>query len=400
LLNKKLLIAGGGYADIPLIQAAKSLGFYVITSGNRPDDFGHAYSDECHIEDFSNEQAMLELAKSLDIDAICACCNDFSAITSAYVAEQMGLPGHDTYDTAKIIHHKDNWRNFASLNKISSPQAIGCKSISEVKSAMTKLRFPLMIKPVDLTGGKGIQRCDYKDQTIKAAKAAFKISKAKRIVLEEFVYGTRHGFTAFLRNRQVVFYFADDEYYHLSPFLVSAASTPSSCPQSTINALIEYSQKIAELLALVDGIFHVQFIQQEDGQPIIIEICRRAPGDLYIDLVRHAARVPYAEWIVRAASGLDLTCVEQSDVNKFITRHCLMAYDNGVFDGFEFDPHVESCIIDRMIWSKNGEVVKDCHTHKFGIVFVKHNNIEKMQHEAPLLQKFLAARIKPADFIK
>jgi len=36
--KKKLLIAGGGYADIPLILSAKKLGFYVITSGNRPDE--------------------------------------------------------------------------------------------------------------------------------------------------------------------------------------------------------------------------------------------------------------------------------------------------------------------------------------------------------------------------
>ena len=71
--NKKLLIAGGGYADIPLINAAKDLGYYVITSGNRPDELGHKESDEYRYADFSEPETMLELAKALKIDAICPC---------------------------------------------------------------------------------------------------------------------------------------------------------------------------------------------------------------------------------------------------------------------------------------------------------------------------------------
>ena len=63
----KLLIAGGGYADIPLIQAAKSLDFYVITSGNKPDELGHCYSDEYQNADFSSPDTMLDLSRSLDI---------------------------------------------------------------------------------------------------------------------------------------------------------------------------------------------------------------------------------------------------------------------------------------------------------------------------------------------
>ena len=56
MLNSKnrLLIAGGGYADIPLIKAAKKLGFYVITSGNREDDLGHQFSDETRLAEVIN----------------------------------------------------------------------------------------------------------------------------------------------------------------------------------------------------------------------------------------------------------------------------------------------------------------------------------------------------------
>ena len=115
---QRLLIAGGGHADIPQIKAAKALGYHVITSGNRAADLGHRYADECQLEDFSDRDAMLALAKRLEIDAICASCNDFSAISAAYVAEQLGLPGHDSVEITEAIHHKDRYRELALAHGI------------------------------------------------------------------------------------------------------------------------------------------------------------------------------------------------------------------------------------------------------------------------------------------
>jgi biotin carboxylase len=251
-----------------------------------------------------------------------------------------------------------------------------------------------MVKPVDLTGGKGIQRVENIEDGLRAAEVAFSISKAKRIVVEEFIAGTRHGFSCMLRGGRVVFYFADDEIYHLSPYMVSAASSSSSCPEAAVENLIAQSEKIAGTLRLVDGIFHVQFILRPTGEPVIIEICRRGPGDLYVELVRHATGVPYAEWIVRAACGMDLGIIIESPVKRYVTRHCLMAEKAGVFEGFDFDLEVENRIIDRMVWAQVGESVVDPTTHKFGIVFVDHGSLECMREESVRLQKVLRARIE------
>ena len=390
---KKLLIAGGSYADIPLIQAARRLGYHVTTSGNRPQDRGHVFSDAFEPCDYSDPQAVLALAKKIGAEALCACCNDFSALSCAFAARELGLPGHDDPKTAEIIHHKDRWRAFAQEHGIPSPQAIGCASMEEVKAAIPKLRLPLMVKPVDLTGGKGIQRANTVDDTIEAAEAAFAVSKAKRIVVEEFITGTRHGFTCILRDGCVAFHFADDEMYHLSQYLVSAACTPSTCPSSSIKSLINHSERIAGLLDLVNGIFHVQFIQHESGNPVIIEICRRAPGDLYIELVRYATGAPYAEWLVRASAGLGLSDVFHMPVVNCVTRHCLMTEYTGTFSCFQFDPSVDSRIIDRLIWAQPGDEVIDPSTHKFGIVFVHHRDEQQMRKEAPQLQKLLRARL-------
>jgi biotin carboxylase len=389
-----LLIAGGSHSEIPLIKAAKKLGFYVITSGNRPEDLGHQFSDEMRLADFSVKEAMLKLATDLSIDAIIPGCNDFSAISSAYVAEELRLPGHDPLELVEMIHHKDRYRAMAKALGIASPRAFGCADFDSAVDAIQKLEFPIIIKPVDLTGGKGISRADTLEAAILAVSDAFVISRAKRVVIEEFIDGTRHGFSAFLQNGQISFYFADDEYYHLSPYLVSAASAPSSCAESALLKIKKDSEKLARALGLVDGIFHVQFIKPSGDDPVIIEICRRAPGDLYTELVRHSAGVPYAEWIVRASSGLPVTQVSHLDVAEIITRHCLMADRSGTFDGFEFDPEVSSSIIDRLVWAKTGDQIKDPLTHKFGIVFVHHDNLDQRERVAPRLQQLLGARVQ------
>jgi biotin carboxylase len=393
---KKLLIAGGSHAEIPLINAARNLGYHVTTSGNRVDDLGHRISDAYEPCDYSDPESVLDTAKRIGAHALCASSNDFSALSCSFAAKELGLAGHDDPDIAKLIHHKDRWRSFAQAHGIPSPKAVGCSNTEEVSAAIYQLTFPIIVKPVDLTGGKGVQRADSYDEAISAANSAFALSRAKKVVLEEFIDGTKHGFTCILRDSRIVFYFSDDEVYHLSQYLVSAAFSPTSSSQASIDSLIRYSEYIACSLKLTDGVFHVQFIERADGTPIIIEICRRSPGDLYVDLVRHATGAPYAEWIVRASIGDDLKDVSFMPPTRCVTRHCLMTDRRGVFSGFDFDSSVESRIIDSLIWGRAGDIVTDPFTHKFGIVFIEYDSLISMRAEAPLLQNLLRPIIKSA----
>src|SRR5688572_195701 len=200
-----MLLAGGGHADIPMIRAAQALGYYVITSGNRPQDLGHAVADETCLADFSDRDAILRLAERLAVDALCASCNDFSALSCAWAAEKLGLPGHDPHDVACILHHKDLYRAFALANGIATPRAAGCTSITEAKAAAARLTFPLIVKPVDLTGGKGVSVARDHVELDASLSKGFAMSRAGRIVVEEFLEGSRHGFTCILKGGRVVF---------------------------------------------------------------------------------------------------------------------------------------------------------------------------------------------------
>jgi biotin carboxylase len=388
----KLLLAGGGYADIPLIEAARDLGFFVITSGNRPEDLGHRVSDKYCNADFSDPEAMLALARDLKIDAVCASCNDFSAISAAYVAEKLDLPGHDSYDTSLLIHHKDRYRELAKTAGIPTPHAESFSQVDRALAAVDNFEGEFIIKPVDLTGGKGITRVADPAIARTAIELALGRSKIKRIVMEEFIPGSRHGFSAFIRNAKVVFSFLDNEHYYRNPYLVSAASVPSDVPDPAKVALIEQSEKLASILDLKTGIFHVQFVLCGED-PVIIEICRRAPGDLYIELVRHATGVEYAHWIVRASAGLDCSALGDAAITGCFVRHCIMASYGGILESVDIDGSVEGKIIDSMIWWRPGQLVDDYLKDKFGIVFLKFSNKAEMDEKAGKLQNLIHARV-------
>lgn len=375
---KRLLLAGGSHADIPMIRAARALGYHVTTSGNRPQDLGHAHADETRLADFSDRDAMLRLAEELRIDAIQASCNDFSALSCAWVAEKLGLPGHDPYEVALTLHHKDLYRDFALANGVATPRAAGCGSAAEARAAADGLTFPLIVKPVDLTGGKGISVARDRAELDAAVEKAFAITRAGRVVVEEFVEGTRHGFTCLIRNGRVVFHFQDNEHYFLNPYMVSAASTPARVPADTGRKLSEATEHIARLLALTDGLVHIQYILTR-GEPVIIEICRRPPGDLYVELVRHATGVDYPSLIVRGACGLRLDGVTQAEPTGAFIRHCIMSREAGRVDGLFVDPVVAGKLIDQMLWWTPGDVLDDILVQKLGIMFLRFDSDDEMR---------------------
>ena len=399
--QKKLLLLGGSHAEIPLIQAAHELDWYVITTGNNRDGLGHPYADKTVFADFSNKEAMLELARSEGVQAVCSGCNDFALLSTVYVCEKLGIPGHDSYATSLEIHHKDKYRALATKLGIPTPRAITVKvtgsefaanqgevtskDCADFETAIAQLTFPIIVKPVDLTGGKGVHRASTLDEAREAYKNATSRTREDHIVVEEFVQGTNHGFSAMLVKGKVAFAFADNEQYFINKYLVSGANTPSTTQTASLAKLREYSERIARELHLVDGILHIQYIEKADGTPVIIEICRRPPGDLYIKFVKYATGIDYPKFIVMAETGMDISGITDSPTQGYWLRHCVMSNCetgengcSGIVRDVAFAPEIQKNIVEKFLWFKPGEKITDKLTYKAGIVFFKFDTLEEM----------------------
>lgn len=377
-MQKKLLVLNGSHSDIPLIEAGKKLGYYVISTGNRPDLIGHKYADEYHSADFSDKKEIYELAKKLKIDAICSCANDFGAITAAYVAEKIGLPGHDPYEIALKLHHKDKFKKFSKEYNIKTPVAESFENIEVAINKKEEFNYPIIVKPIDLTGGKGITKVYSEFEFEQAVTKAFNMSHQHRIVIESFIEGTQHSFSTFLVNKKVIAYFSDNEYSYLNPYLVSTSAAPAIDVDKVEKILIDEAEKIASLLNLVDGVFHIQYILSK-GKPYILEITRRCSGDFYSYPVTYATEIPWAEWIVRAECGLDCSTFPKNKwQSKFCGRHCIMGSKNGVIKNVKIADEIVNNIYEQFLWWKPGDEITNYMVDKLGVLFLKYDSNEEM----------------------
>lgn len=110
--QKKLLLLGGLRYLLPVIESAHKQGYYVITADYLPDNIAHKSSDEYHNISIIDKEAVLALARELEIDGIMSFAVDPGVVTAAYVQEQMGLPAFGPYDSVCILQNKDKFRNF------------------------------------------------------------------------------------------------------------------------------------------------------------------------------------------------------------------------------------------------------------------------------------------------
>ncbi|WP_181881765.1 acetyl-CoA carboxylase biotin carboxylase subunit family protein [Helicobacter sp. MIT 14-3879] len=339
---KKLFLAGGKFADIPAILAARKLGFYVITSGNNKDDLGHAYANETILEDYSNKEAMLELIERLKIDVLIPACDDYSLLTCSYVNDYLKIGNFDSFETSKIIHHKNLWREFCAKNNIISPKALSfSKELDAIESIKKNFREKIIIKPIDSASGKGVSTAFANDILLKDnINFALEHSRSKKIVVEEFIEGSRHGFSTILINQKVIFYFYDNEQYNYKPFAVSGTTTSSIITQDIAFALIDEIEKIASILKLEDGIFHTQTILKtmKDGSKklVIIEACRRAGGDLYPKFVSFSTGIDYPLLYISSIANLPITKLKLKR-KKFLARQCIISTKAGVLSDIIFD---------------------------------------------------------------
>jgi len=211
-MQEKILILGGSHFQIPVIKYAKSAGYYVVTCDYLPDNPGHKYSDEYHNVSTTDQEAVLALARQLKIDGILAYASDPAALTAAYVGNAMGLPSNP-YESVRILSNKDLYRSFLRSQNFNTPVAYGYSSKNELTKNITHLKFPVMVKPVDSSGSKGVAKVDNSQDLLFAFECAMEYSRTKNVIVEEFIVkkGAQIGGEGFVLDGRLVFMCLGDQ---------------------------------------------------------------------------------------------------------------------------------------------------------------------------------------------
>lgn len=376
---KKVLVIGGGHAELPLIRELKERGYYVGTVGNNKDGLGHKIADTFNFLDFSNEILINEYFKSNHFDFVIPGCNDFAMITASYIAEKNKLGNLDSFELTKKIHHKNSFREICRELNLNAPKAEAFNNINDaliyIKINITKSNS-LIVKPIDLTGGKGISKINQNDDYTSLLENAFNRSKVQKVVIEEFIEGTNHGFSCFVINNKIAWYFWDDEYYYIDNYSVAGTSYPGTSKIETLNALKEQLEQMSFSLGLVDGLLHVQYIDF-NGKPYIVEIMRRPPGDLYLNFVEESSLSNYTKLIVDFYLNKVINPVFLTRSDDFLyARHCVKGFKKGMIKRIKYAKELKPYIFKGFdIWDNN-QYLEDFLTQKLSIIILKFDKSE------------------------
>ena len=172
---------GGSLYQVYAIKEAVRLGYYVITCDYLPSNPGHKYAHEYHNVSTTDKDAVLELARKLQVDGIVAYASDPAAPTAAYVCEKLGLPT-SPYESVEILSKKDLFRKYLREHGFNAPRAKGYTCYEDALADIDGFRLPVMVKPVDSSGSKGINKLTDKSRLKEFVEDALKYSSPSQSV--------------------------------------------------------------------------------------------------------------------------------------------------------------------------------------------------------------------------
>lgn len=367
---KKVLILGGSHRDIPLIKASQDLGYFVITLGNKDYYLGHNYSNKAYKINFNDLNMVKEIIENENIDYILPGSGEESYLNTVKLAYELKIGNFDVPEVANLVHNKWKFKEFCLKNDISTPNG---KFYTDVND-LIDLAFPLVVKPTNLSGGRGVEIVNTKKELIESLKEAKKVTN--EIFLEEFIDGKLIAYSIFLKNQKIIYGFIGEDKAYLNKYLITTAF-PCELKETTLEKIKYDIEKVAKLLNLVDGMFHLQILIKNDI-PYIIDVTRRIPGDLYPYLIEYCDGVEYSKAVVKAytTGAIDNEFDKKFDKQKFIIRHCVMSNANGVYKNIIIDSSIEDKILYRFEILNENTIIKNYFQTQLSIIFIELKSID------------------------
>lgn len=335
--QKKLMLLGGLRYLLPVIEEAHKLGAYVITADYLPDNIAHKYSDEyCNVS-IIDKDAVLAKAKELEIDGILSHAVDPGVISAAYVAEHMGLPFQCSYEAACILQDKSKFRKFLADNGFNCPHAKGYNNIQEALMDIEYFDWPVIVKPIDSAGSKGVTKVSDPKDLLSAIEFALSCSISRSFIIEDFL--EKNGFSAgsesFVVDGKVMYNGFYDQYFDnesINPYTPSAEVWPSIMPQHYQEEIKSELQRLVDLLGIKTGLFNVECRVCTNGKAYLMEVSPRAGGNRLAEMLNYAADVNINEAETLKALGLPICNIHEPNYKGHFAILVLHSDRDGVFD--------------------------------------------------------------------
>ena len=382
-MSKTLLLLGGARYAMPVIEAAHDLDVRVITCDYLPDNFAHKYSDGYVNASIIDREAVLSAAKEVKADGIMSFAADPGVTSAAYAAEKLGLPFQGSYDAVCTLQDKNKFRSFLRENGFNCPISRSFSSRSEAETSADELPYPVIVKPADSAGSKGVTRVDSPDGLGSAVDCAISFSKTRTCIIEQFLEkdGDSSDADSFLLDGKFKCVSFTSQVFDPkvpNPYTPAAYAMPASMPKWAQGELASELQRLATLLGLRSGVFNIETRVATDGKPYIMEVAPRGGGNRLCEMLRYASGEDLIRVSVQAAIGLPVDEVKMPAYDGYWYQLMLHSDRAGTFQGISYAPGFkESHVIEEQLWIEPGDHVEafTAANHAFGSVFMRFDSL-------------------------
>ena len=400
---KRLLLLGGSAQQIIAIETAKRLGLYTVLCDYLPDNPGQFHADKFYQVSTTDKEAVLEIAKKEQIDCVLAYASDPAAPTMAYVAEQLCLPGNP-YKSVQILCNKDRFREFLKTHGFPCP---GAKSYNNKETALHDLSdhqfsFPLIIKPVDSSGSKGVTILRDIKGFEDAIDFAFSFSRSKRIIIETYIERKHEhviGGDIFVSEGQVILWglmscFRGDS---KNPLVPGGEMYPPQVDQEDISHIKSTLQRMVTELDIHSGSMNVEIMIGNDDQVYLVDIGPRAGGNMIPIQLGDIFGVDLVKMAIQCAMG-EIVNVQPRERIPFCATYVLHSDKEGVFKGISFSEEAERYIYRKCIYKEVGDLVGrfDNAANALGILFLRFTDNDTMLRILSEMNKMISIELEKA----
>lgn len=345
---KKLMLLGGSGYILPIIEKAHQLGIQVITCDYLPNNTAHAFADRyCNLS-VMDKEAVLKKSKEFEIDGIMSFACDPGVVTAAYVAEKMELPFQCSYKAACILQDKGLFRDFLAKNHFNTPIAKRYMDKKVHLEDVDLFHWPVIVKPLDSAGSKGVNKVDTPDELKEAVKIALSASHCGGYIIEDFLNfkGYHSSADPFTVDGKTEFICYSDQLFDKeadNPYTPAMIIWPSSMEQRHQDYLTCEIQRLFSLLGMKHGIYNIETCVDSKDRPYIMEVSPRGGGCRIAEIQYLAYGVDLIENEIRKAVNMPLLEIRQQKCDGVWCEMVVHAEpgQEGILNSISIDSEIE-----------------------------------------------------------
>ena len=289
LVGKKLLIMGGPALACEIVKEAKNMGIQTLVTDWYPVSKSPAkeIADEYAMVSTADVNAVVDLIKNKKVDGVITGFTDSTLKYYQKVCELAELPCYATSEQIDITTDKKKFKQLCKKFDIPVVEEYNI-NVDENINKISSIEFPVIVKPVDNSGGRGISICKNKEELITAYRRALNFSESKNIIIERYINAKEATVFYFLNEGEIILTGIGDRHTRRSQKdvipLPVAYTFPSIHTNTYLNEINEKVIKMFKSIGMKDGIVFIQTFV-EDGRFIFYEMGYRLTGSLEYKLM-------------------------------------------------------------------------------------------------------------------